>query len=150
MPAYAHEVYLALSHGTDLIYHAVPKGLAISAEGQLLGVDLQVQSPDGRFAQPLRSARLEATHVVRATGQGGAALVSELPVRSVRGVVQVDSWGRTSHRQYFAGGDCVSGGQEVVNAVEAGKRAAQAMVADLLAQLGPAAGVTAAPSLAGS
>jgi glutamate synthase (NADPH/NADH) small chain len=32
---------------------------------------------------------------------------------------------RTTNPKYFAGGDCVSGGQEVVNAVAEGKRAAQ-------------------------
>ena len=31
---------------------------------------------------------------------------------------------QTSNPRYFAGGDCVSGGQEVVNAVAEGKRAA--------------------------
>jgi glutamate synthase (NADPH/NADH) small chain len=30
---------------------------------------------------------------------------------------------QTSNPRYFAGGDCVSGGQEVVNAVAEGKRA---------------------------
>ena len=53
--------------------------------------------------------------------------------------MQVDACGRTSNPRYYAGGDCVSGGKEVVNAVEAGKRAAQAMVQDILGKLPQAA-----------
>lgn len=57
-------------------------------------------------------------------------------LRSVRGLkiengrIQVDrATGRTSHPHYFAGGDCVNGGREVVDAVADGKRAAIAMAA---------------------
>jgi glutamate synthase (NADPH/NADH) small chain len=35
--------------------------------------------------------------------------------------------GRTSNPRYYAGGDCVNGGREVVDAVADGKRAALAM-----------------------
>ena len=34
---------------------------------------------------------------------------------------------QTSNPRYFAGGDCISGGQEVVNAVAEGKRAGAAI-----------------------
>jgi glutamate synthase (NADPH/NADH) small chain len=41
------------------------------------------------------------------------------------GRVQVDrATGQTSNPRYFAGGDCVNGGREVVDAVADGKRAA--------------------------
>ena len=36
--------------------------------------------------------------------------------------------GQTGNPRYFAGGDCVNGGREVVDAVAAGKRAAMAML----------------------
>ena len=36
--------------------------------------------------------------------------------------------GRTANPKYFAGGDCVNGGREVVDAVAGGKRAAMAML----------------------
>jgi len=36
--------------------------------------------------------------------------------------------GRSSNPKYYAGGDCVNGGREVVDAVADGKRAALAMV----------------------
>jgi glutamate synthase (NADPH/NADH) small chain len=36
--------------------------------------------------------------------------------------------GQTGNSRYFAGGDCVNGGREVVDAVAGGKRAAIAML----------------------
>ena len=45
------------------------------------------------------------------------------------GNVVVDSeTGRTTNPRYYAGGDCVNGGREVVDAVADGKRAALGMV----------------------
>jgi glutamate synthase (NADPH/NADH) small chain len=49
-------------------------------------------------------------------------------VRMDHGRVVVDRpSGRTSNPKYFAGGDCVNGGREVVDAVADGKRAGIAM-----------------------
>lgn len=143
MPAYAHEVHLALEHGTELVYYARPEKIVAADEHTLRGVALQVVHVDG-VAVPAApggasTALLECNVVVRATGQRGAELMARLPVQSERGVVKVDANGRTSNPRYYAGGDCVSGGQEVVNAVEAGKRAAQAMVQDILGKLPQAA-----------
>jgi glutamate synthase (NADPH/NADH) small chain len=47
------------------------------------------------------------------------------------GRVKVDGQGRTSLPGLYAGGDCVNGGKEVVNAVGEGKAAARAIDADL-------------------
>ena len=45
------------------------------------------------------------------------------------GTVAADArTGQTTNPRYFAGGDCVNGGREVVNAVAEGKRAAMGMV----------------------
>ena len=41
--------------------------------------------------------------------------------------------GQTANPKYFAGGDCVSGGREVVDAVADGKRAACGILASLSA-----------------
>jgi glutamate synthase (NADPH/NADH) small chain len=45
--------------------------------------------------------------------------------------VKTDGHGRTSVVRVYAGGDCVNGGKEVVNAVAEGKAAARAIDADL-------------------
>ena len=53
------------------------------------------------------------------------------------GAVRVDpETGRTSNPRYYAGGDCVNGGREVVDAVAEGKRAGQGIAAWLEAQHG--------------
>ncbi|HEY1240803.1 MAG TPA: NAD(P)-dependent oxidoreductase [Bryobacteraceae bacterium] len=53
------------------------------------------------------------------------------------GLIRVDRpTGRTSHERYFAGGDCVNGGREVVDAVADGKRAALAIASRLERQRG--------------
>jgi dihydropyrimidine dehydrogenase (NAD+) subunit PreT len=53
-------------------------------------------------------------------------------VRTERGRVIVDrATGQTTNPQYFAGGDCVNGGREVVDAVADGKRAGVAIAAML-------------------
>ena len=47
------------------------------------------------------------------------------------GAIVVDrATGRTSNPNYYAGGDCVNGGREVVDAVADGKRAASAIAVD--------------------
>jgi dihydropyrimidine dehydrogenase (NAD+) subunit PreT len=46
-------------------------------------------------------------------------------IRLENGRVHIDrETGQTSNPRYFAGGDCVNGGREVVDAVADGKRAA--------------------------
>jgi dihydropyrimidine dehydrogenase (NAD+) subunit PreT len=47
------------------------------------------------------------------------------------GKVRIDAGGRTSIPRLYAGGDCVNGGKEVVNAVADGKAAARAIDRDL-------------------
>jgi glutamate synthase (NADPH/NADH) small chain len=65
--------------------------------------------------------------VIPALGQ--SRLTAALPVESSNGTVVVDRpTGRTSNPKYFAGGDCVNGGREVVDAVADGKRAAMGIV----------------------
>jgi glutamate synthase (NADPH/NADH) small chain len=47
-----------------------------------------------------------------------------------RGRVAIDrATGQTANPKYFAGGDCVNGGREVVDAVADGKRAALGIAA---------------------
>jgi glutamate synthase (NADPH/NADH) small chain len=48
------------------------------------------------------------------------------------GRVQIDrATGQTANPKYFAGGDCVNGGREVVDAVADGKRCALALARQL-------------------
>jgi glutamate synthase (NADPH/NADH) small chain len=61
--------------------------------------------------------------VIPALGQSRATAL--FPVEAHNGTITVDRpTGRTSNPKYYAGGDCVNGGREVVDAVADGKRAA--------------------------
>jgi glutamate synthase (NADPH/NADH) small chain len=68
--------------------------------------------------------------VIPALGQKRlmADLLSQRGIEIHDGTIGVDRpTGRTANPRYFAGGDCVNGGREVVDAVAEGKRAAMAM-----------------------
>jgi glutamate synthase (NADPH/NADH) small chain len=65
--------------------------------------------------------------VIPALGQSRLTAALHLEMNS--GSIAVDrATGRTSNPKYYAGGDCVNGGREVVDAVADGKRAALGMV----------------------
>jgi glutamate synthase (NADPH/NADH) small chain len=77
--------------------------------------------------------------VIPAVGQARLTtlLESTRGIAVKNGLVEVDRpTGRTTHPRYFAGGDCVNGGREVVDAVADGKRAGLAMAARLGANSG--------------
>jgi glutamate synthase (NADPH/NADH) small chain len=68
--------------------------------------------------------------VVRAIGQKPVTeILRAVPGIEIRpnGTVAVDKSHQTGNRKYFAGGDCVNGGKEVVDAVADGMAAARGM-----------------------
>ncbi len=58
-------------------------------------------------------------------------------------VADPDDRAHRATRSVYAGGDCINGGKEVVNAVQDGKRAARAICAQLGIELAPDAPVLA-------
>ena len=140
MPAYKHEVELARETGTRFLFHVAP--LRIVGDGKVEAIVLQPmrlgpadasgrRRPEAAPGEPITFA---CDMVIAATGQETHdELLAQLPdVRIERGRVLVDERTmQTSNPRYFAGGDCVSGGQEVVNAVAEGKRAAAGIAAFL-------------------
>jgi glutamate synthase (NADPH/NADH) small chain len=56
--------------------------------------------------------------------------IPNITSRNGRVIVNADTL-QTSNPQFFAGGDCINGGKEVVNAAADGKRAAQGIHAYL-------------------
>ena len=100
--------------------------------GRLLLETVQVRQVDGKFEQvPDSRAEIACDLIVPAIGQSPLTQV----LQELRGVEVKDgrivadlATGRTGNPRYFAGGDCVNGGREVVDAVAAGKRAALAMM----------------------
>jgi glutamate synthase (NADPH/NADH) small chain len=81
------------------------------------------------------SITLPADLVVLAIGQETQPSLSE-KVQLDGGRIVIDrASGQTSNPKFFAGGDCINGGREVVDAVADGKRAGIGIAAWLEAKL---------------
>jgi glutamate synthase (NADPH/NADH) small chain len=136
MPAYKHEVHLAREAGCRFVFLAQPARVLGRGKVEALVLDrMRLGAPDAsgrRRPEPVAGdpITLPVETVVAATGQKARSeLLESLPeVRLDQGRVAVDRRTmQTSNPRYFAAGDCVSGGQEVVNAVADAKRAAGAI-----------------------
>jgi glutamate synthase (NADPH/NADH) small chain len=139
MPAYDHEVELAIADGVHFEWLVAPIDVKVSSGGNLT-VKMQRlrMEGEGRSAKlvpvPCDELVLDCDMAVKALGQNP---LTEL-VDSIDGLdaewgrITVDpATGATSVAGLFAGGDCVNGGAEVVNAIEHGKVAARG-IAELL------------------
>lgn len=119
MPGYAHELEAARREGVVMLERAVPKEF-VRAGGALAALRLQ----DGR--------EVECGLAVVAIGQSKLReLVSAFPgvELDAKGRLVIEpTTGRTGNPRVWAGGDATSGGQEVVNAAQEGKRAARNML----------------------
>lgn len=120
MSAFRFEYEHALSEGVIFHWHTQPK--AIHGESAVEGIECT--RSDGS------TMVLACDMVIPSIGQ--SKLVDMLAqCRGVElrdGCVVVDPpTGRTANPRYFAGGDCVNGGREVVDAVADGQRAAVAI-----------------------
>ena len=111
-------------------------GRIVGKGGKVTGVECaRTKVENGKLIETEERFTLDADWVFRATGQEKLteflSTIAGLDVdRSGR--VLVDDNGKTSHEKIWSGGDCVSGGKEVVNAVAEGKKAARHMHATLV------------------
>jgi dihydropyrimidine dehydrogenase (NAD+) subunit PreT len=140
IPAYHHELELAKKSGCRFVYLAAPRRILGHGKVEAIELDrMKLGEPDAsgrRRPMPLGGEPLVigVDMVIPATGQQPRnELLESLPgVQLDHGRVVVDERTmQTSNPKYFAGGDCVSGGQEVVNAVAEGKRAGAGIAACL-------------------
>lgn len=132
MSGYAHELACARQEGVQFRFQALP--VQVLGEDRAIAlrcVAMELSEPDDsgrRQPVPIPGSEFElpADLVVIATGQEKlTALFAQLPgLQLEHGRVVVNAQGQTSLPKYFAGGDCVNGGKEVVNAAAEGKRAA--------------------------
>jgi len=135
MPAYAHEVEEAREEGVKFLWLTLP--VRFLGEARLTGVECRrmelgpedesgrrrpVEIPGSEFVLPVDT-------VVKAIGQQSRDELADWVdgLVFVRGQVDVDTDGRTGNPRFFCGGDAVSGGTSVVEAVRDGKRAAAAI-----------------------
>ncbi|MBZ5723623.1 MAG: NAD(P)-dependent oxidoreductase [Acidobacteriia bacterium] len=138
MPAFSFEYEHSKVEGVQ--FHWLAQPVEILAEnGRAVGVrfqEMRLREPDGsgrRHVEPVPGSRFDfaCDMVIPALGQ--SRLVGML--QATRGIelqggsIVVDRpTGQTGNPKYYAGGDCVNGGREVVDAVADGKRAARAIV----------------------
>jgi glutamate synthase (NADPH/NADH) small chain len=126
--AFDFEYEHALHEGVKFRWSAIPIGLQALPEGIQLTAVSVAKDESGQLV-PLEGSEftMECDLVIPAIGQSPLIdLLSKLSgVQIDHGRVVIDrTSGQTRNPKYFAGGDCVNGGREVVDAVADGKRAA--------------------------
>lgn len=137
MGAYPHDIERALNAGVEFVHWVAP--LRILGDGAVASlVCRRTEILDGALTMIERSEfEIPATIVLRATGQAKrAGFIEDVGgvTTDSSGRVVVDEGFRTENPRIWAGGDCVNGGKEVVNAVAHGKSAAQSIDAALQAE----------------
>ena len=120
MSGYAHELAAAREEGVIFVDQAKPVAVVRDAQGEVRG--MRVSKSGGEPELPCDLA-------VMAIGQSKLRTVAQqFPgvALDARGCVIADAQtGATGNAKVFAGGDCVNGGKEVVNAVAEGRNAAR-------------------------
>lgn len=131
MSGYAHEMEGARKEGVRMLEHAIPVEFLRDGEGHLVAVRL-ARTEAGKPV-PGSEWEMPCDLVVLAIGQSKLRdIVHELPgvALDAKGCVVVDAkTGQTGNPKVFAGGDCINGGKEVVNAVADGRNAARHLIA---------------------
>ena len=129
MGAYWFEYDLALSAGVQGVFNANPKEI-LEKDGNVAGVKfIKTALENGRLSEiPGSEFVIECDMVIKATGQAkmGDFLkqIEGLTLDASQRIVVNPVHFQTSNPKYFAGGDAVNGGAEVVNGAYEGKQAA--------------------------
>jgi dihydropyrimidine dehydrogenase (NAD+) subunit PreT len=128
MGAYGFEYDLAISAGVDSLFNVTP--LAITGNGKVEGVKFaKTELIDGKLQTNMNNTFIvRCDMVIKATGQAKQGhlydMIDDLEVDN-KTRIQTNKEFQTSNPMYFAGGDAINGGAEVVNAAYDGKMAAQ-------------------------
>ena len=135
MPCTEFELNIAKLDGCKIIWLAAPEEVK-SQNGkvnQLVCSVMKLGEPDksGRRS-PVKTGEtfvLDVDMVIKAAGQVPfEELVSSNEIKHSNGKVLINENSVTNIKGVFAGGDCVNGGKEVVDAVQAGKEGAKAIL----------------------
>jgi dihydropyrimidine dehydrogenase (NAD+) subunit PreT len=134
MPAFQFEYDHSKVEGVRFHWMAQPVAI-MEQEGRAAAVKFlrtQLGAPDSkgrRIPEPIPGSeyQMACDMVIPALGQSRLTATLHLEMNG-SGLAVDRATGRTSNPKYYAGGDCVNGGREVVDAVADGKRAALGMV----------------------
>ncbi len=133
MSGYAHELEGARLEGVRFVENAVPHSFVRDAGGKL--VALRVSKAEG--GKPIAGTEhdIPCDLVTLAIGQSKLrSLATQFAgvELDAKGCVKADrETGKTGNPKVYAGGDCINGGKEVVNAVADGRNAARDVLAKL-------------------
>ena len=128
MGAYGFEYDLAISAGVDSLFNVTP--IAIVGNGKVEGVKFaKTEMIEGKLQTNMNNVFIvRCDMVIKATGQAKQGsfyqLIDDLEIDAKTKIVVNKETFQTSNNNYFAGGDAINGGAEVVNAAYDGKMAA--------------------------
>jgi glutamate synthase (NADPH/NADH) small chain len=147
MPAYPYEYDLAKQDGVEFRWHSAPSAILADSES---GEVSALRCVPTRFGEPDADGRrslvvsigsefdIPCDMVIKALGQSKmTAFLQEIPgiKLDAAGRIKVDSATMaTGNPKYFAGGDCVNGGREAVDAAQMGKLAAMGIHAAVMGE----------------
>jgi glutamate synthase (NADPH/NADH) small chain len=122
------ELEIAKLDGCSILWLATPKEV-IGENGKVKSLvcnKMELGKPDASGRRtPLDTNDtiiLDVDMVIKATGQiPYTALLKNIGIRNSDGKIVIDQSSSSNITAVFAGGDCVNGGKEVVDAVQAGK-----------------------------
>ena len=131
MGAYEFEYDLAKSVGVKGLFNSSP--IAIEGNGKVESVKfIRTETIDGKLSNLKGSEfSVPCEMVIRATGQAKQKrFLSMIDGVSIddRGKIKVNDLFQTTNPKYFASGDCVNGGAEIVNAASEAKLAAKGII----------------------
>jgi len=134
MPAFQFEYDHSKVEGVRFHWMAQPVAI-LEENGRAAAVKFlrtRLGDPDSkgcRIPEPIPGSeyQMACDMVIPALGQSRLTATLHLEMNG-SGLAVDRATGRTSNPKYYAGGDCVNGGREVVDAVADGKRAALGMV----------------------
>jgi len=135
MPCTQHELDIAMLDGCKIVWLASPKEIK-GVDGkvnELVCSIMKLGEPDasGRRS-PVDTGEtfsLNVDMIIKAAGQMPfESMVEELKIQNSKGKISIDNNSSTNIAGVFAGGDAVNGGKEVVDAVQAGKDGAKAII----------------------
>ncbi len=136
MSAFRYEYDLAKLDGVRFHWHAQPVKILADAKGKVAAIEcIRTRTESSATDKPGQTAvipgsefQLAVDMVVRAIGQEPVTnfvrAVQGIAIRE-NGTIAVSERFQTGNSKYFAAGDCVNGGKEVVDAVAEGMAAAR-------------------------
>jgi dihydropyrimidine dehydrogenase (NAD+) subunit PreT len=147
MSAFRYEYELAKKDGVNFLFQTQPVRI-LGSNDQVAGMECvrtRFGAPDERgrrIPEIVQGSNfsIEVDMIVRAVGQKPATeflrQVQGIELRKNGTIAVADKTRQTGNPRYFAGGDCVNGGSEVVDAVAEGMAAARGIDSWITATLG--------------